>query len=212
MSRLVTFGCSYTYGIGLPDCNTPAHNMALAPPSKLVWGSLLGDLLNREVVNTSYPGGCMKRVNHTIQNTEFKQDDIAIILWPEPARYIIFPDKEGYIAQNIHPAHSDDSSINYYKYIHSFKGEVVNQKMMYNLAALYLKHKGITAYHLFPYKHDQDYLLVDFDKDVLPFYFMDFYHEYPKGLDEDHEKGIIGHMGVEGNKALALTIYNYIKP
>jgi len=211
MKRLVLFGCSYTYGIGLPDCNTPAHNMALAPPSKLVWGSLLGDLLKREVVNTSYPGGCMKRVTHTIQNTEFKQDDIAIILWPQPARYVRFPDEDGYLPQNIHPSLKFDYCITYYKHIHSFKGDRVNQEMMYNLAALHLNLKGINTYHLFPYKQDEEYLLVDFNKDILPFNFMEFYQKYPKGLDEDLEKGVAGHMGVEGNEVLATDIYNFIK-
>lgn len=45
MSRLIAFGCSHTYGHGLPDCFIPPHRPG-TDPSKLSWPYPLGELLN----------------------------------------------------------------------------------------------------------------------------------------------------------------------
>ena len=74
MSRLVAFGCSYTYGYGLSDChiepNKPGPN-----PSKLAWPSLLANMLDLEVVNCSNIGASNIHILWRLINFDFKNDD-----------------------------------------------------------------------------------------------------------------------------------------
>lgn len=63
MSRLITFGCSYTYGQGLPDCENTVINTGIkkfyvnsSAPSKQGWPSILSKRLDLELVNISAPG------------------------------------------------------------------------------------------------------------------------------------------------------------
>ena len=57
--RLITFGCSNTYGHGLPDCHVPP-NEAGPNPSKVAWPQLLADRRGLECVNLGQPGGSNK--------------------------------------------------------------------------------------------------------------------------------------------------------
>lgn len=80
MSRLVAFGCSYTYGHGLTDCHIDP-NLPGSEPSKFSWPSLLADMLNVEVVNCSDPGASNIHMLWKLINFEFKKDDICVIMW-----------------------------------------------------------------------------------------------------------------------------------
>jgi hypothetical protein len=77
---LVTFGCSYTYGLGLADCFIPPH-LAGPEPSKFAWPQILANGLNTECVNMSKPGSSNKEILNTLLNFKFAADDIIIIMW-----------------------------------------------------------------------------------------------------------------------------------
>ena len=93
MPRLITFGCSYTYGSFLPDCcstlsdGAPCHG---AIPSKLAWPQLLGDMLGLEVVNKSLPGASNLQILYEILNFKFRPDDQVVIMWSLPNRDLVF--------------------------------------------------------------------------------------------------------------------------
>jgi len=80
MSRLVTFGCSYTYGHGLEDCHiepeSPGPN-----PSKYAWPNLLGQRLGLDVVNCSNPGASNIHILWKLLNFDFTDDDLCVIMW-----------------------------------------------------------------------------------------------------------------------------------
>ena len=85
MSRLVAFGCSYTYGYGLSDChiepNKPGPN-----PSKLAWPSLLANMRDLEVVNCSNIGASNIHILWRLINFDFKNDDLCVIMWTHFSR------------------------------------------------------------------------------------------------------------------------------
>lgn len=95
--RLLTFGCSHTFGHGLHDCINYKNNHPLDKPSEFAWPALLGNLLNIETVNLSYPGSSAKQVLHTILNTEIRPDDIVIVLWPHHHRVCFYKDSDEYV-------------------------------------------------------------------------------------------------------------------
>ena len=56
MARLITFGCSYTYGQSLPDCvNMPITDLISFTPSQLGWPKLVADKLGVELISQGVP-------------------------------------------------------------------------------------------------------------------------------------------------------------
>lgn len=78
MKRLVTFGCSLTYGQHLDN------------REEQCWPAQLSKMLNIEMLNVSKPGASNKEIMYNILNFDFQEDDICIILWTNPHRWIIF--------------------------------------------------------------------------------------------------------------------------
>jgi hypothetical protein len=75
--RLVTFGCSNTYGQGLKDCSEP--DLRAGPlPSKFAWPQLLANHLKLECVNMSEPGASNKQLWWKTVNFEFEPTDLVI--------------------------------------------------------------------------------------------------------------------------------------
>ena len=89
MSRLITFGCSHTYGHGLEDCLLE-DNRPGPIPSKLAWPNHLGNMLGREVINMSRPGASNLEILCNILKFDFQDTDIVVILWTDYARDLIF--------------------------------------------------------------------------------------------------------------------------
>jgi len=78
MLRLLTFGCSFIYGQGLPDCFEPPY-FPSSVASKMGWPNMLATKLNRECVNLSSPGTGNLTILMKILETEYKHDDLVII-------------------------------------------------------------------------------------------------------------------------------------
>lgn len=76
--RLVTFGCSLTYGQFLEDRDTQS------------WPAQLGAMLNVPVVNMGIHGASNKEILYRILNFDFQSDDVCVILWTNLSRWIIF--------------------------------------------------------------------------------------------------------------------------
>lgn len=85
MSRLITFGCSYTFGTGLPDCKAGATES-----SKLGWPSILSNKLNLELVNISSAGASNFEILNNIINFNFKESDTVAIMWTHYVRDLFF--------------------------------------------------------------------------------------------------------------------------
>lgn len=89
--RILAFGCSFTYGIGLEDCHerTDKFDKDLKP-SQYAWPALLKDLTGLPVVNRAMPAASNLEILWDILATEFQEGDIAIIMWSLPNRDVYF--------------------------------------------------------------------------------------------------------------------------
>ena len=88
--RLVTFGCSNTFGQGLKDC--VADNDILKPgpnPSKFAWPQLLANQMKIECVNMAQPGGSNKLIWWRTVNFEFEPTDLVIFSATYPDREMV---------------------------------------------------------------------------------------------------------------------------
>lgn len=143
MTRLVAFGCSHTYGDGLPDCVAwnDGKQVAGTASSKHVWAQLLADKLGIECVNLSEPGSsnyriCMKIINHAWQN-----DDIAVILWSYPQRDTLINDDGKFF--DVRPILMSDMTVRKYFELHSNNDMQLKTWMHHDHAALFLAHNNI---------------------------------------------------------------------
>ena len=73
--KLVSFGCSYTHGAGLPDYSPKGG-------SKFTWPNLLSMLLKRECNNQAIGGsGNLEILWNILKYDKFDENDIVVIMW-----------------------------------------------------------------------------------------------------------------------------------
>ena len=91
-NRLITFGCSYTYGQGLPDCQSTKilkFTFDSAKSSKLGWAQQVADELGLELVNKGIPGASNLEILHSILEFDFRDTDTVVIMWSHILRDIV---------------------------------------------------------------------------------------------------------------------------
>ena len=96
MNRLVTFGCSHTFGQALPDVwdSKKEEHLFHNGASKYAWPQLLANKLNIECVNQGKPGASVKEIWYRVVNFDFQKEDIVIVLYTiEPRSCLIFSDQ-----------------------------------------------------------------------------------------------------------------------
>jgi hypothetical protein len=83
MSRLIAYGCSYTYGHSLDDCVDP-DNEALpgSVPSKFAYPQQVADALGiDECVNRAVPGSGNFNILLQLLDYDYRPDDVVIVMW-----------------------------------------------------------------------------------------------------------------------------------
>lgn len=88
-NRLIAFGCSFTYGSGLPDCYHPKHGQG-KHPSKQGWVALLSEKMNLEACNMAIPGSSNLQILYNILKFNFKSTDTVVVMWSMPNRDLYF--------------------------------------------------------------------------------------------------------------------------
>ena len=146
MSRLIAFGCSYTYGEGLWDCLNIATHIKAKHPSKFAWPTLLGKNLDRKNINLSQPGCSNRYIANKILNTHIQKDDIVVVLWTHPDRSIIFG-KENYTNQHIHATRNNKMNKTYFKHVYDPYNCFLESQHSIHYTNLYLSSKGVTIYN-----------------------------------------------------------------
>ena len=92
--RLITVGCSQTYGHALPDCyvedSRTDDGLGVAEqPSKMAFPQLIGDYLELEVCNLSWPGGSTKNMWYELVHFDYKPTDKVLCVWTFANRSMI---------------------------------------------------------------------------------------------------------------------------
>ena len=174
--RLVSFGCSLTYGDELADCTN--NTCGEDSPSEYAWPNLLAKSLDMECVNLGYMGASNQMILRMLSryvydseckmhydwikqperySTRMKQNDIVIVQWSSFDRIELF-DSE--IANNkwsmyrqLHPRNTGNkkfSSIYETIIAHETSSVVYERNIQYlNTAAAILKNAGLTYYILY---------------------------------------------------------------
>jgi hypothetical protein len=189
--RLVTFGCSYTYGHGLSDCLDNDGNPG-PTPSKLSFSSLAAKKLNCEYINLGKSGNSNKEIWNDILNFKFQKNDIAITTWTYYSRFCIIKSDS---IRRINPW-IDEEKIFYMNYSNRYD-MILDFFNRLNHSNFYLKSIGIKNYN---------YIIENLD-DLEPSWnkiaILGLFEKIDKADDGCHP-GPISHSIFAGN------IYNHI--
>lgn len=176
--RLVTFGCSNTFGSGLED-QTQA------------WPYILAASLLKECDNQAIPGSSNLQILNTILNYKFDSTDTVVIMWSLPNRDFIFPNEQLGVWQ-------DKPIIKDWLNTHSEIDLITRSWYHIHHGNLYLKDKKIPCYNF-----AVDYSLLNKHK---PSYIdthlyncrVDLYKFLDKAKDKTHP-GIKAHKNISEN-------------
>lgn len=209
MPRLIAFGCSNTYGQGLPDCHLldKRNNLYSAGPnpSKYAWPSVLGKLLNRSVINLADPGGSNRNIWYKAVNFEYQPEDIVVLHWTFLYRTVaLWQDKPPLhlgLWKNAEPTIGDL----YKKFVTAIDSDY--DRLMESLVYIdhinrFLKDKvnGVINIVFNPaeFDHLPAWTNINFDICAAPYNI-----DYPLALDNNH-------TGLQGHKALAKDLHKII--
>lgn len=199
--RLVTFGCSYTFGQALPDTDG-------TKPSNLSWPKLLGDMLGREVVNKGKAGASNLEILFSLLNFNFKKDDLVIIGWTHVNRDIIFnKDKHITIGPWI-----KDKILESWMQTHSDYDLSIRSGMYIHHAELFLESLGIKQYH-FRAIGSATFIdkIINAFTEVKPIYTNKLKHQITKRILYKKDLGLDNaHPGVESHKHAADQLYKIV--
>lgn len=184
MTRLVAFGCSYTYGHSLEDCHIPP-NLQGHYPSKTAWPNKLAEHLGiSEVVNNGICGASNKSIWKNVVEFDFIENDIVVINWTFLTRHSFFnvnPDEDLFILPR------DLSYKWFYENLYSNYDSILELLCRADHAKRYLDSRNIRNFHaLLSITHvntnicdwsNVQFLNVDFDT---------IRHLHPYALDGAH--------------------------
>ena len=205
MSRLVTFGCSFTYGHGLEDCTAEDGYGAGPNPSKYSWPSIVSEKMNLICDNQAICGLSNLGIVDKIINYKFKEDDTVVVMWTFFERDLLWLDKGVSFNLTVGNPNADKELINAWATAHS----IVDRRMRawYNIHHIYsyLKSMNLNFYFLHT-RQEREFMWLkpswaDSIK-FLPTKFPDFGH-LPKAADGMHP-------GAKSHEFIAAFIYQYI--
>jgi hypothetical protein len=169
--KLVTFGCSFTYGHGLSDCM--AEDGSNGPTaSEQAWPSVLGKLTGMKVDNVSEPGSSNLMITKAIVDySKYTKDTVVVVMWSNNDRETIY--KTGNEKLHMLPGFLDDTMpgtfwfdkdknnfkktiTTYYENYHEDWNATLNQTIRMNFVHAFLKNKGIKNFHVHSEHHRLD--------------------------------------------------------
>jgi len=194
--RLVTFGCSLTQGYGIETQTLQVSDKA--------WPSILGKLLNCEVLNYGRGGSSCKEVHWTLLNHKFKLGDFVIMLWPQTyGRWCVIGRKtiRKYLLSNI----NDTTAQQWFDSHYHREDSLIDLHQRIQHAHWYLNQQNIKNYHAYTNRlgHMKKYSW--FDVDMLRLDMKQLRARHPTCKFEGDP-----HPGEECHEAYAKELYTYL--
>lgn len=161
-NKLVTFGCSFTFGHGLSDCHV-SPDYPGPTPSIYAWPSIVSNSLNNRLDNISRCGASNLEILYKILNYNFNNNDLVVVMWSKPDRDLIFKD------QSMIPlgVWDTDTLTKDWLNVHSEEDLATRSWLYIHHASLYFKEKQIKHYNIFAHlhflkKHKPSFLNIDY--------------------------------------------------
>jgi hypothetical protein len=186
MNKLVSFGCSYTYGHGLKDCYIPP-DLAGTQPSVYAWPTLVAQHFQAPCQNLSRPGSSNYEILTTLLTKPIDPDSTVLIQWTTPERDMVIT------SQGQHRQIGSwitDRIIQHWLEVHNEVDRRIKSWIYIHQAFLWLTLKNCQFYFLSTESIDSDFFTHQpswaSDIDFLPFNIKTIAGNYPLALDNKH--------------------------
>lgn len=203
MSRLIAFGCSYTYGTALPDCKNwmldKLHNLQ---PSNMGWASLLAQKLGLECVNESFPGASNSEIMYNVLKYNYKKHDTVVIMWTHYARDMLFTFsyKYPFFRDRLGPWAKTHQERKWAEYL-SEKDYAMKSWFHIHHADLYLQQQGVKYIH---------YPATPKELDSYRLEFININNYHSDGIEYVDKATDDMHPGTQSNRLLAEKMYRIL--
>jgi hypothetical protein len=198
--RLIAFGCSMTYGHGLPDCFVPPCHDG-PTPSQFAWPALVANRLDLSIDNQARCGASNLEILNKILEYDYQKDDTVMVMWSFTDRDLIFGRKNIFGQQTNIPVgtwNRTDLS-NHWSKAHS-EDDVGTRSWFYiHHANLFLKSKNLKCFNFYA---SQNHL-----KRFKPKFIDTQVHKVESWKDLGLDKS---HPGVKSHQAMAEKIYKIV--
>ena len=202
MDRLITFGCSHTYGQALKERETQA------------WPYIVADKLNLECINEGQMGASITMMYHKLMNFDYQQGDKVICLWSYPNRRHFYESKEEFKDvlpfQATHPEKTTEEkhlrAAAYYDLIFTKYGNRFENRMMIHHSYNYLKSLGVKSYHTYVLNYEDPSLYFESRAGRVPYLKANWNNTWYNGDRGDDNS----HGGVGVHKLFAKQILDEI--
>lgn len=210
MNRLIAFGCSHTWG----DYLTEDHNREInrdAPPHKESWPYVLGEILQRDVINISFVSESNKAISHKIFNFNFQSTDVVVPLWTHLGRHCVIQKINeshpyNYIRHNVQHIKRSRNKLTerYYRGFYSLDDEYFQTVSYIQSVNFSLQSKVARVLNCFASQELIDFFYsynIPIPLFKIPFY--QGYSRYGKALDKQH-------LSREANRKFAVDLSRYL--
>lgn len=199
MSRLVAFGCSFTYGDSLDDTlDNPG-------PSKFAWPNLVANKMNLDCDNRAVCGLSNLGIVDKILNYTFKDTDTVVVMWTFFERDLLWLNKNDSFNLTVGNPNVDEELIHAWSTVHNVTDRRI--RAWYNIHHIYNYLKSININFYFLHTHQERefmWLKPQWANNInfLPTKFTDFRH-LPLAADGTHP-------GAQAHSFMASHIYQHI--
>ena len=208
LNRIITHGCSFTYGEELSD------------PALSSWPRLLADNLGTELINLAKPGYNNDGIIQDILRLNLNMDDLVIICWTSYIR-MMFNDKDGWFT--LMPHNKMNETFQYRSTLIKHFMDAVDDKWLYQrwLTQIILLQNYLESQHvkwLFLSAFDNQHQYNKYRKhfiDILPKISSSNFVDWPNGGITEwvypSPLGPRGHPLEEGHKKVADKLASAVK-
>ena len=196
--RLVTFGCSLTYGQWLDDCVPPDDEN----PSTYAWPNIIANKFDLRLSNLSEPGSSNKQIWKTILDTKLSANDLVIIQWSHVDRWCVIKEN-GVNEIGIWQVKKDKISRAFFENLYNNHDMKIDFNCRSDHIDRYLCNLGIDRYHFTSNEKNVRNKPVWNSANFLPVYANKTRKKFPTALDGSHP-------GKLAHKNLAEQIYAII--
>ena len=202
MERLITFGCSHTYGHGLPDCIGLEKWSPGPSPSKLGWVAQLAEALELPYSNYAEPGASVKEVALRFLDQPIKENSLVVILWPFYPRTCFIQLEGDEIDYEQFLINADNIRFtNYYSNFYSELDALHTNNLYIKMVNSICKLKNCTVVNAFSSHEEYDFYNTRYE--FVPE--VGFHGLFIHGTTED------GHLSLEGNRIYKDILLEYIE-
>lgn len=202
-TRIVAFGCSYTYGHGLEDCIIDGMHPS-STPSKYAFPNLLAVRMGVKCLNFSRPGSSIKYMWHQAMNVyQPRKADIVINMFTNHNRNCVLHIDDKKI-KHLGFWQDDKASKYFYKHLENDYDSVYGAWMQINSINNHLKNKVSLIINGFVnYKSIADILLPEWNNVECDIEFQPIGNRHPLASDNSH-------WGELAHAELSETLYKMI--